>query len=288
MTEIELKFDASTTVTHYDGEGLVPTSATCKVYDSQGTLLASPTVTLPTVANTVDGSASATGFHLTTPTGFAAGQVIGITSGGVTYVSKIARFESPHVYLEDALPLTPDHNSPVKVLTMSASVPALGVSAIGGGYRLVWEYSSATASRSAAYQAAVVRWLWTSPVSGADVRSVLANSFQERKSEAFCDRIAETVNARIQGQIQRTGRRPWLYLSPYVFAEAARQGIRYTLSEEGIYPGGDAISAVRELRFAFDDAMTHALTAAAYDSTASGTVDDSQPKGAIYTIQAVR
>jgi hypothetical protein len=74
-----------------------------------------------------------------------------------------------------------------------------------------------------------------------------------------------------------------------VFDEAARQGIRYALAEEGVYPGGDAIAAMRELRFAFDDAMAQALTAAAYDSNATGTVDDSTPNaGAIYTLQAVR
>lgn len=289
MTELELRCDASTAVSHFDAEGICPTTATLTIYKPDGTVAETPAVTKPTASTTVASGVSATGFTLTSATGFSVGQQISVTSDGVVYVAKIARLDGAAVYLQDALPLVVDTGATVKALTMTASVAALGTAAIGTGYRAVWAYSDATASRTAAYQAAVVRWAWTSPVSGADVRSVLANSFQERKSEAFCDRVASTVSDRIQSQIYRTGRRPWLYLSPYVFAEAARQGIRYTLAEEGIYPGGDAIAAVREMRFAFEDAMTQALTAAAYDSTASGQVDTSaQSTGGIYTIRAVR
>ena len=289
MGEIELQFDASTSVAHFDAEGLVPTTASLTVYKPDGTALGTYAATLSTISTTCDGSTSPTMLDCASVAGMTVGAHLAVTSDGVTYVVRIARIDGLHVHLESAIPVTVDHTSPVKGLTMTASVTAPGVALIGSGYRLVWTYSNATTSRQASYQASVVRWRWTSPVSGADVRSILANSFQERKSESFCDRVAELVNDRIKGQVQRTGRRPWLYLSPYVFAEAARQGVRYTLAEEGIYPGGDAISAVRELRFAFDDAMSQAIRAAQYDADATGQIDGDRPtNGGIGVIQAVR
>ena len=289
MIEHELQFDASTTVSHFDGEGLVPTTATVRIVDSAGVLLEAPTVTLPTASTTTTAASTESALVLTAATGFAVGTMIAVVSDGVTYVCKIARLDTATAYLESALPLIVDTGSTVKALTMTATVAAAGVTKIGAGYRMLWSYSSASASRQAAYQAAVVRWLWTSPVSGADVRAILANTFGEKKSEAFCDRMANLVNSRIKGQVLRTGRRPWLYVSGHVFDEAARQGILYTLAEEGVYRGGDAVAATREGRFAFEDAMTHALTAAAYDDGKDGTTDpDKNTRGGIYTIQAVR
>ena len=289
MIEIELRYDASTSVSHADAEGLVPTAATLELRKPDGTVAATAVVSLPTVSTTTAAGTTATALVLTSAVGFAVGAPIAITSDGVVYCARIARLDGTTAYLEDALPLAVDNGSTVARTTMSASIAAQGVSAIGAGYQLAWSYSVGGQTRQAAYQAAVVRWPWSSPVSGAEVRSVLANTFQERKSEAFCDRVAAIVNDRIRAAIFRTGRRPWLYLSPYVFDEAARQGIRYALAEEGVYQGGDAIAAIRELRFAFDDAVAQALTAAAYDSTANGTVEPVQPNaGGLYTLQAVR
>lgn len=289
MVEVELKYDSSTTVSHFDAEGFVPTAATCKVYKPDGTVLATPTVTLSTISTHANSPSTATMLDLDSIAGVTVGSKLAVTSYGVTYVCTVARVDGLHAYLQDALPIAPVNNDTVKGLTMTATVTAPGVAAIGSNYRIVWSYNIGADSRQASYPAAVVRWPWTAPVSGADVRSVLANTYQERKSESFCDRVAQLVNERIRGAVQRTGRRPWLYLSGLVFNEAARQGIRYALAEEGVYPGGDAISAQRELRFAFDDAMAGALTAAAYDSNADGATDAGVPtQAAIYTLQAVR
>lgn len=289
MVEIELKYDASSTVSHFDAEGFVPTAATCTVYRPDGTTLASPVVSLSTINTTCNGGNHEGLLDLHSVTGVTVGTKLALTSDSVVYVCTVARIDGFHCYLQDSLPIKPKNGDVVKGLTMTASVPASGVSAVGGNYRLAWAYSNGGESRQAAYQASVVRWLWTAPVSGADVRSVLANSYQERKSESFCDRVAQLVNERIRGSVQRTGRRPWLYLSGLVFNEAARQGIRYALAEEGVYPGGDAISALRELRFAFDDAIANALTAAAYDSNADGATEAGVPAQAmLYTLQAVR
>jgi len=289
MVEIELKYDASTTIAHFDAEGLVPTSATCTVHRPDGTVQASPVVTLSAINTHCNAPSNTTFLDLDSITGVTVGTKLAVTSYGVTYVVTVARIDGNHAHLQDALPIKPQNNDTVKGLLMTASVPAAGSAAVGSGYRIVWAYSDGSASAQAAYQAAVVRWPWSAPVSGADVRSVLANTYQEKKSEAFCDRIAQLVNERIRGAVQRTGRRPWLYLSGLVFNEAARQGIRYALAEEGVYPGGDAISAQRELRFAFDDAIASALTAAAYDPNADGATDGgTAAQSALYTIQAVR
>lgn len=289
MVEIELKYDSSTTVSHFDAEGLVPTSASCTVYRPDGTTLSTPSVTISAINTHCNASSSETMLDLDSATGVTVGTKLSVLSYGVTYVCTVARLDGLHAHLQDALPIKPQNNDTVKGIAMTASVAAAGSAAIGGNYRIAWTYANGGTSRQAAYQAAVVRWYWTAPVSGADVRSVLANSYQERKSESFCDRVAQLVNERIRGAVQRTGRRPWLYLSGLVFTEAARQGIRYALAEEGVYPGGDAISALRELRFAFDDAIAQALTAAAYDSNADGATESGVPtQAALYTIQAVR
>lgn len=290
MIDNELQFDASTSVYHFDAEGFVPTAATLTVYRPDGTALASPAVTLSAISTTVAAGSSETALVVASSAGITAGTKLAVTSGSVVYVVTVSRLDGSTLHLQDALPLVVDVGSSVKGLLMSATVAAAGTSSIGANYRLVWDYSAGAGNaRTASYPASVVRWRWNAPVSGADVRSVLTNTYQERKSEAFCDRVAQLVNERIRGAIQRTGRRPWLYLSGLVFGEAARQGIRYALAEEGVYPGGDAISALRELRFAFDDAIASALTAAAYDENADGSVEPGVPvQSALFSIQAVR
>lgn len=289
MVEIELKYDSSTTVSHFDAEGLVPTAATLTVYRPDDTVLATPAVTISAINTTCTSASTATMLVLASVAGVTVGTKLSVSSYGVVYAVTVARIDGSAVYLQDALPVVPILGDTVKGLAMSATVAAAGSGAIGRNYRLAWVYNNATESRQVTYPASVVRWLWSAPVSGADVRSVLANSYQERKSESFCDRVAQLVNERIRSAVQRTGRRPWLYLSGLVFTEAARQGIRYCLAEEGVYPGGDAISALRELRYAFDDAMTQSLTAAAYDADADGATEAGVPtQAALYTLQAVR
>ncbi len=60
MGEIELQFDASTSVAHFDAEGLVPTTASLTVYKPDGTALGTYAVTLSTISTTCNGSSNAT------------------------------------------------------------------------------------------------------------------------------------------------------------------------------------------------------------------------------------
>lgn len=289
MVEVELQYDASTAVSHADMvDGIVPTSATVTLYDTDGASVSSPTVTLPTASTTTTTGTTAAALVLTSASGFAVGRPIAVVSDGVTYVAEIARLDGSTAYLAATLPLIPDSGSTVKTLRMTATVTAPGVANIGAGLRLVWVYSDGTNSRTVSYPASVVRWQWRPPVSGEDVREVIATSYGDKRSQVYCNKVADRVNQKIRAAILRTGRRPWLFLSAEAFSEAADKGIRYALAEDGICQSGQIYEAQRETRFAFDDALTAAITSTPYDRDADGQLAPDEVKPLGWSVQVSR
>lgn len=289
MVEVELQYDASTPVSHADTvDGIVPTSATVTLYGTNGTAISVPTVTLPTLSTTTQAGTTAAALVLASVTGLAVGHNIVVTSDGVKYICEVARIDTLTVYLAASLPLVPDADSTVKNLRMTASVAAAGVANVGAGLRLVWVYSDGTNSRTISYPASVVRWRWQQPVSGMDVREVLAISYGEKRSQSYCDQVAERVNNKLRAKILQTGRRPWLYISAQSFSEAADKGIRYSLAEDGICQSGQIYEAQRETRFAFDDAVAAALLATPYDKDADGQLAPTEVKPLGWSIPVTR
>ena len=289
MVDLELYYDGSTPVSFYDAEGLVPTTAALALLKPDGTTVSSPAVSLPSLSTTCAAGTTAAALTLVSVTGLAVGDPLKVTSLGVDYIAKIAKLNTSTkvATLEASLPVTPASSDVVKNLKMTASVAAPGTANIGPGLRLVWTFDDGTTTRRAGQPASVVRWPWAAPVAAQDVRDVLVVSFGESRSESYCARVADRVNEQMRAKIIQTGRRAWLYLSSEAFRPAAEQGIRYVLAQDGIALGGQPYEALRELRFAFDDALTAVLTSAqGYDSDMDGNVAGQKPMH--YSIRTVR
>ncbi len=289
MVEVELQYDASTPVSHADTvDGIVPTSATVTLYGTNGTAISSPTVTLPTLSTTITAGTTASAIVVASAAGMTVGLPLVITDKGIRYVVEVAKIDGTTITLGVALPVIPANGSTVKGIKITATVTAPGVANVGGGLRLVWVFSDGTDSRTVSYPASVVRWQWQPPVSAEDVREVVATSYGDKRSQVYCSKVADRVNQKIRAAILRTGRRPWLFLSAQAFTEAADKGIRYALAEDGICQSGDVYAAQRETRFAFDDAVTAALTATPYDKDADGTLSPAEVKPLGWSVQVTR
>lgn len=121
------------------------------------------------------------------------------------------------------------------------------------------------------------------------MRDVAISISPGHRSETWCADVAARVDSRIRAAVSQTGRRPSLFLSSAVFVAAARAGIFYELSMLNICFGGQVYEAQRELRFAFDDALTTVINGlTAYDADADGAISTAEAKPMHYTMQAAR
>jgi hypothetical protein len=289
MLDVELYYDGSTRVRHYDGGGLVPTSATLTLRAASGAAVQTPAVTLPTLSTTATAATVLT-LTLASVTGVTQGTHLAVVCDGVTYVCEVARLDGSTVYLVSALPVAVDTGSTVKTLDMVATVTAPGSAAIGDGYRLEWVYSDGTTTERQGYAAAVVRWPWRPIVSAADVRRHMADVYSDgKRSEAWCDQVAKRANDGVRSVIAAAQRRPWLYLSDASFRDAALASMRYELALMGIALGGQVYEAQRETRYALADSLSRVLTSAlAYDRDQSGNVTSPSTRGLGPSVQATR
>lgn len=288
MTELELYYDGSTLVRHYDAAGLVPTSATLTLKKSDGTTVSSPTVTLPSLSTTVT-AATALTLTLASVTGLTVGKHLAVVSDGVTYVVEVQRLDGSVVYLTSALPLVVDTGATAKLLDMTATVTAPGSGALGAGLRLEWAYTDGTTAQRQGVPVSVVRWPFQPVVSAADVRQHMADVYQgSKRSDSWCESIASRANEQVRGALSAVQRRPYLYASSLLFRESGLAALRYELAVDGICLGGQVYEAQRETRFAMSDALGRVLTSLAeYDSSNTGdTSGNARPMG--ITIQAVR
>lgn len=290
MTELELTFDASTAVSHFDVDGIVPTSATCTLTRSDGTTVSSPAVTLPSLSTTVQAGSTASTLILGSVTGLSRGDHFRVTCDGQDYVvqAMTVAVATKTVGLDAALPVTPTAGDVVKSLKMVATVAAVGLAGIGGNYRLTWSYSDGTNSRQVGYPAAVVRWPWVPVCGPEDVADILADFGTAMSLQRLQD-VADKVNEAIRAKLSQTGRRPSLYLSSLVFQDVARAGIRHELALRGVAHGGQIVESQKETRYAFQDGLSTVVTSlAAYDSNADGKVDGEESRPMHFTIKAVR
>lgn len=285
--DIDLLYDRATTITHADLSGLVPTAATVVLRDSKGAQVQAPVVTLPTINTHCDGGSTATVLKPHTMTGFKVGQPIAVVSHGETYVVTPARVTATTVDLEAGLPQTPDQNDPIYGLTMTASIAALGIGALGSGYQIEWRYQNATEKGYASSEAHCVRWLWQPPISASEIAEMLADVYQINRSEEFCRTVAERVNAKVRNAVEQTGRRPFLYVSPGAFSEVAQVGARWVLADMGVALLGDVATLVREYRFAFNDELEKVIAGLkAYDAGNTGKVEETPHR--LISIQVTR
>ncbi len=281
MLEIELPYDTTTTVSHWDADGIVPTSATCTLTKANGSVVGTYTVTLPTLSATVATGSTAITLILSSVTGIARGDHFKITCDGQDYVVRAMSVNATTktIQLSEALPAAPTVGDAVHALKMTATTTALGAAGIGGNYRLCWAYTDGSQPRQVGIPTTVVRWPWTPPCTAEGVAEVLADFSGKPWSLERRQDVADKVNDKIFAKLLQTGRRPSLYLGSTVFADVTRTGIRYELAQRGTAHGGQILEMQRELRFAFEDGLTTVITGlSAFDSNADGAITDDESK----------
>jgi hypothetical protein len=285
--DLDLLYDRATTITHADLSGLVPTAATVVLRDAKGNQVQAPAVTLSTISTHCDPSSTATVLKPHSTTGMKVGQPLAVVSQGETYVVVPALVTATDVHLEAGLPQAPSNNDPIYGLTMTASIAALGIGALGPGYQIEWRYQNATTKGYASVSANCVRWLWQPPITASEIAELLASVYQTSRSEEFCRGVAERVNTKVRNAIEQTGRRPYLYVSPGAFAEVAQVGARWVLADMGVALLGDIATLVREYRYAFGDELEKCIAGLkAYDATNTANVENERPR--LFSIQVTR
>jgi len=288
---VDLLYDVGTPVWHEDAAGMVPTSATLSVVKPDGTALASPTVTLPTVTATVQASTTASAIILDSAAGFAVGQACKVVSDGVSYVFRVARIDSATIYPVAALPQIPDTGATVSALRMTATVAAPGEANVGDGYALRWEYTDGTTTRQHAAETAVVRWLWQTPIEAWEVREYVAQAFPSASRELqFYADVAGRANNWIRSRIEATGKRPSLYGSSAAFRECGRLAVQLYLAERGLIPRGmDPQTYYRDLSFrANEELRTQIAGLRQYDENADGVLSEDDRRARGYTASVRR
>jgi len=292
VLEQELIFDATTAVSHADATGIVPTSATVTLYDPDGNAVEAPAVTKPTLSTTTTAGTTAASLILASVTGILRGDLLKITSDGIDYVVEVNNVfaATKVVTLIAALPAAPANGSMVKALRMTATLAAVGSAGIKANYRISWVYTDGTNARTVGIAASVVRWPWVTPCNASDVREILNDMKAGSRSDTFCSEVADKSDQKIRAKILLTMRRPELYVSAQLFADAGRAAIRYELAQRGICFAGQSIyDAQTALRYAFDDQMTSVITGlTAYDSNSDGKITGSEVRPIGSTVQAVR
>lgn len=281
MHEIELAFDGSTPVAHFDAAGIAPSSASVSLVSPTGAVVASPTVALPSLSTTTTAATNTT-LTLASVTGLRRGSHLSVSCDGVLYVCEVSSVDGSVVHLTAGLPVAVDTGSVVKHLDMTATVTAPGSALLGGNYRLVWSYSDGATTGQMGYPAAVVRWPWSPVVTPADVRSHMVDVYSDsRRSESWCLSVAQRADSHVRSALASVQRRPWLFLSSQIFSEAGAAAMRYELALAGICHGGQIYDAQRETRYAMTDSIAKVLTSlAGYDSNADGkTSDEPRPLG---------
>ena len=247
---IELHKDKTRAVSAEDVEqAVVPTTATCKLYDAAGALEQTAAVTLPTVNTTTAAGTTAAALTLASATGVAVGHAYRLEYYGQVHVVRVVKISGSVATMAAALPEAPPNGSAVKGLRMTATLAAVG--AVKPNMQLRWEFDDGSTYRQHQEIADAVRWPFEDVVAARDVAEALAQ-YGATKSDRYCEDVAGAVNARIKAHLRATNRRPDLVADPTAFEIAGRSGIDWSLAERNVLPlGDDPIEMRLRLRDAF-------------------------------------
>jgi hypothetical protein len=279
---IELVAGTSTPIAHADETGIAPTSASVVLRDELGQVVESPVVELPTVSTTIAAGSTALALVVASAAGIVVGRPLAVTSDGVRYLATPSRVDGSTLHLRAALPVAPDLGSSVVDVTMTATLSSVAVARVGAGWQVEWRYASADASRVVTVEAAVVRWPWRRAYSASDVATLLSSVYRSPRTLDFCEQVAERVDAKLRGSIERTGRRPFLFLDASKFREVAEVAARWVLADLGISTIGDPVASSREYRFAFGDELQKVVAGlASYDARNDGSTDPASRRNVV-------
>jgi len=271
---IELHKDKTAAVHHEDIEqAVVPTTATCKLYDAAGGLVQSAVVTLPTVSTTTAAGTTASALTLASATGVVVGHAYRLDYYGQVYVVRVVKVSGSVVTLSATLPEAPPDGSTFRALRMSATLTAVG--SVKPNMQLRFEFDDGSTYRQHQEVADAVRWPFEDVVSARDVAEALSQ-YGATKSDRYCEDVAAAVNARIKAHLRATNRRPDLVADPTAFEIAGRSGIDWSLAERNVLPlGDDPVEMRMRLRDAFRADMALVIEGLTfYDGDDDGKLDE--------------
>lgn len=288
---IEVRYDRDADVWHDPPKGVVATTATLAVYKPSGVVLESPTVAKPTTSSTVQAGSTAGQLILADASGFSVGERVSVVSDGVTSVPRIARIDSNTLHLLNELPDVPDTGATVSKVRLTATISAPGVALLGTDYRAEWVYDDGTSKGYHTEAVHIVRWPFQPPLTGDDVLEYVTSTFREgRRTQLWCQDIADRATERIRRHLLATNRRPHLFPDPAALRESAWTAVRWTLAEEGYGQQGEGVSeSIRQLRYQFNDEITAVVQSlTAYDADADGAISADEQRGGFFTAAVSR
>lgn len=240
-------------------------------------------VATPLVTTYGPSGSTKTNLRLLNATGVVPGDPYLVVAGGVRSVVTCERVTDNTVSVSPALDVTPADGSTFQGLKMSSLVPALGKNLLGPGHRLIWTYAPASGdSKQHVESVQVVRWVPDQPISGADVRAIVAAiqpSTAGSRSQAYYDAVAQRVARRVEQALDATGRRQSCYGDPNAFAEPGRTCARLYLADDGIYPPNmQPDQYLKSLDIRLENELRNAVAGLAFDADGDGTLSSEELK----------
>ena len=224
-----------------------PASATVTFYDSSGTSLLTPTVTLASVG--AAGSASVSSvtnqrvFVVDDATGFVAGEHVWLDCadgwGGAVRLDEVA---STTITLDAAPPGTIDTSAVVYPLKLTAIITAASVDTVGKHHRLDWVVTDTDGALHEFRQvASAVRMQWADPVTDVDAKRYVAANFTgwaASKTAGWFRDLAERATDRVRQEIRAKADYPHMMGDQDAFRECGYVALRLELAHLSLVPGG--------------------------------------------------
>lgn len=260
---LELHYNKAAAVRFADtSDAVVPTTATCKLYQANDSLLQTITVSLPTVSTTTAAGSTAEVVELADATGVTVGDPYRLEMYGQVHVVTVDKVDGTSCTLREALPEAPPNGSTFKGLTMSGTMTAVGTAQANAMLR--WEYDNGTDYKQAQQVVDLVRWPFGDVIKASSVAERLA-TMGTVQSDVWCERVAELANARIRAYLRSGGRRPDLIADRGAFETAGGYAMDLVLAERGVFVSAeDPLDTRERLRDAFAAEMNLVLSGCTY------------------------
>lgn len=288
---IETRYGQTKEISLEPTSGLVASSCSVAIYNPDGSQLSTVSAVLPTASTTATASATSLALAVASSVGFSVGHRIRVDSQGTIQTPRVARISGNTLHLSSALSHAPAAGDTVRAIRITATLPIFEESKLGTDYRVEWSASDGSASEFAADMLDVVRWPFVSPITGDDVASILAEQFEDRRSDEFIDRIVIRVEDKLKNKLASTGRRAHLYPDATRFREPGLTAARLLLAESGYIPAtASAAEWIRALRFEFDDLTAEIIKSVSspFDENADGAISPSETKNAFRRLRVER
>lgn len=267
-----------------------PSSATCTLYNPDGTSIATPAATVDTVNTTVASNASegAEALTLTSATGVSVRRAyVVVCDDGERLTVRVRAIRGSVVDLYSPLPRDVDATSSFYGTTITAPVTGAVATPLGDGYEARWVWTADSVVNRVNTRWSVVRTVWPDALGTvAGLRTFAGRLLTpERESNhqrnaGWLDEIERATRGLKLTLIQR-GRTPARFRSFSAFEDVVYQRVVLDLAEGGeVFPAAYASAPeqwVAVCRDRFERMLTDAMAATSdYDEDASGVVDESE------------